>query len=98
MGSRVSRSQADRSQVGRSQISRLPDRFPVGTKYVIESHGGRILRYLEFPDGRHVALPAGERAAGVSSRCGTRTGRRAQPKATAKNISRAAGTDHRLGG
>jgi hypothetical protein len=42
----------------------LPDRFPVGTRYVIEGRGGgegrlRVhSRYLEFPDGRHVDLPA----------------------------------------
>ena len=41
----------------------LPSRFPVGTRYVVEGRGGgegrlRIhLRYLEFPDGRHVNLP-----------------------------------------
>jgi hypothetical protein len=41
----------------------LPSRFPVGTRYVVEGHGGaqgtlRIhLRYLEFPDGRQVKLP-----------------------------------------
>jgi len=38
----------------------LPSRFPIGTRYVVEGRGGgdgclRIrLRYLEFPDGRHV--------------------------------------------
>jgi hypothetical protein len=43
---------------------RLPDRFPVGTRYIIEGRGGgqgRLhvhLRYLEFPDGRQVKLPA----------------------------------------
>ena len=42
---------------------RLPSRFPVGTRYVVEGRGGsrgelRIcLRYLEFPDGRHIDLP-----------------------------------------
>jgi hypothetical protein len=37
---------------------RLPNRFPVGTRFVIEGRGGRIhLRYLEFPDGRQVVLP-----------------------------------------
>jgi hypothetical protein len=47
-----------------SSLDRLPRRFPVGTRYVIEGRGGdrgrlRIhLRYLEFPDGRHVDLPA----------------------------------------
>ena len=41
----------------------LPSRFPVGTRYVVEGRGGnrgrlRIrLRYLEFPDGRHIQLP-----------------------------------------
>ena len=46
-----------------SQVDRLPSRFPVGTRYVVEGRGGgdgRLhihLRYLEFPDGRHVDLP-----------------------------------------
>jgi len=41
------------------EVSRLPSRFPVGTRYVIEGRAGRIcLRYLEFPDGRKVDLPA----------------------------------------
>lgn len=38
---------------------RLPSRFPVGTRYVIEGRAGLIrLRYLEFPDGRKVDLPS----------------------------------------
>ena len=42
-----------------SVVSRLPSRFPVGTRYVIEGREGLIrLRYLEFPDGRKVDLPA----------------------------------------
>jgi hypothetical protein len=41
------------------QVNRLPSRFPDGTRYVIEGRAGRILsRYLEFPDGRRVDLPA----------------------------------------
>jgi hypothetical protein len=58
-----------------SLVDRLPSRFPVGTRYVIEGRGGaqgrlRIhLRYLEFPDGRHVELPVD-----VAAR--TRRGRR----------------------
>jgi hypothetical protein len=41
-----------------SQAVRLPKQFPVGTRYVIEGRAGHIhLRYLEFPDGRHVELP-----------------------------------------
>jgi hypothetical protein len=46
-----------------SQTDRLPSRFPIGTRYVVEGRGtpqGRLRiqsRYLEFPDGRHVDLP-----------------------------------------
>ena len=41
-----------------SAAERLPSRFPVGTRFVIEGKGGRIhKRYVEFPDGRQVALP-----------------------------------------
>jgi hypothetical protein len=48
-----------------SQARRLPSRFPVGTRYVIEGQNGRIgLRYLVFPNGKHLELP-------------TETGRRA---------------------
>jgi hypothetical protein len=55
-------------------VSRLPSRFPVGTRYVIEGREGHIcLRYLEFPDGRKVDLPA-DLAARTKSR--TPAGRR----------------------
>jgi hypothetical protein len=38
--------------------SRLPSRFPVGTKFVIEGRrGGEFSRFLEFPDGTCVRLP-----------------------------------------
>jgi hypothetical protein len=46
-----------------SQADRLPSRFPVGTRYVVEGRRGgegRLhiqSRYLEFPDGRLVELP-----------------------------------------
>jgi hypothetical protein len=45
-----------------SQLHLLPQRFPVGTRYVVEERSGirglRIRsRYIEFPDGRHVDLP-----------------------------------------
>jgi hypothetical protein len=42
---------------------RLPSRFPVGTKFVIEGKRGRegqvqvFNRYLEFPDGTFFPLP-----------------------------------------
>ena len=44
-------------------ISRLPNRFPVGTKFVIEGRragAGQVQvfsRHLEFPDGTFLALP-----------------------------------------
>ena len=44
-------------------LSRLPSRFPVGTKFVIEGkRGGEgqvqvFSRYLEFPDGTCFRLP-----------------------------------------
>ncbi len=50
--------------------SRLPSRFPIGTKFVIEGRRGGegtmqvFSRYLEFPDGTRIRLPkrAGKRA------------------------------------
>ena len=54
-----------------SQVSHLPSRFPVGTRYVIEGRAGRVrTSYLEFPDGRVVALPTS------AGRAGSRAGRR----------------------
>ena len=41
-----------------SSSSRLPKRVPVGTKYIIESNGLSVRRYIEFPDGRRVNLSA----------------------------------------
>ena len=62
--------------------SRLPSRFPVGTRYVIEGRGGRIcLRYLEFPDGRKIDLPA-DLAARTKSRSGS--GRRGNSRSTGR--------------
>jgi hypothetical protein len=51
-----------------SRSSRLPSRFPVGTKFVIESRpresdpreGDQVqifTRYIEFPDGTFLPLP-----------------------------------------
>ena len=35
---------------------RLPKRFPVGTKYILESYGGFVRRYIEYPSGRRIEL------------------------------------------
>ena len=46
-----------------ASADRIPDHFPVGTRYVVEGRGGgqgrfRVKsRYLEYPDGRQVTLP-----------------------------------------
>jgi hypothetical protein len=46
----------------KSFADRLPDRFPVGTRYVIEGRtaaGGGLLiysRFVQYPDGRRMAL------------------------------------------
>lgn len=40
-----------------SSTKSLPDRFPLGTKYVLESRGKRVRRYIEYPDGRRTMLP-----------------------------------------
>jgi hypothetical protein len=51
-----------------NSLDRLPSRFPVGTRYVIEGRrqadgGLRIsMRCLEFPDGRQVRLPSDKAA------------------------------------
>ena len=38
------------------RLTRLPARFPANTKYVLESRGPWVRRYIEFPDGRTVEL------------------------------------------
>jgi hypothetical protein len=44
--------------VNRLVATGLPNRFPPGTRFVIEGHAGKIKsQYLEFPDGRHIILP-----------------------------------------
>ena len=46
-----------------SRSVRLPNRFPVGTKFVIEGRSGGegqvrgLKRYIELPDGTFFALP-----------------------------------------
>ena len=37
--------------------ARLPMHFPLGSKYVLESHGPFVRRYIEFPNGHRVQLP-----------------------------------------
>jgi hypothetical protein len=78
----------------RQQVSHLPNRFPVGTRYVIEGRGGLISeRYLEFPDGRKVDLPSDLAARSGSRARAGRIGRRlARQKRGPKKILNRAGT------
>lgn len=46
-----------REEVMAYRLSRLPSRFPVGTKFVVEGRDGDVKRYIEFPDGTKVRLP-----------------------------------------
>jgi hypothetical protein len=71
------------SKIASSKPSQLPSHLPVGTRYVIEGRGGRILRYIEFPDGRQVQLPAD-----LAERAGVRGSarRRVRQKATARKF------------
>ena len=49
--------------------SRLPARFPVGTKFVIEGRaGGDLSRFIEFPDGTKLRLPKRPSPAGRRAR------------------------------
>jgi hypothetical protein len=36
--------------------ARLPKRLPTGTKYVVESAGAFVRRFLELPNGQRIAL------------------------------------------
>jgi hypothetical protein len=38
------------------RASHLPTRFPIGSKYVLESRGPFVRRYVEFPNGRRIKL------------------------------------------
>jgi hypothetical protein len=39
-----------------NSLSHLPRRLPVGTKYVVESRGEFVHRFIELPDGARIAL------------------------------------------
>lgn len=64
--------------------NRLPSRFPVGTKFVIEGRrggedGAQIYsRYLEFPDGTFLPLPSRPSRAEVKAVRSPRRRRRAR--------------------
>ena len=80
--------------------SRLPRRFPVGAKYVVEGYGGEegnlrlIKRYVVLPGGRRINVPA-DLSQPVSPRAlafrrSSNPGPKPAPKASAKNSPLAA--------
>jgi hypothetical protein len=68
------------------KMTRLPARFPVGTKYVVEARGsakGMTLmhRFVEFPDGRRMELAARVVPACVPEGSARRVTRKSAPAA-----------------
>ena len=51
------REHQDEGRLNMRNSARLPMRFPIGSKYVLESHGPFVRRYIEFPNGHRVKLP-----------------------------------------
>ena len=47
----------DEGRLNMRNSARLPMRFPIGSKYVLESRGPFVRRYIEFPNGHRVQLP-----------------------------------------
>jgi hypothetical protein len=47
--------------------SRLQERYPVGTKYVLEGRGPFVRRYIEFPNGRRIRLSTRKALTGTRS-------------------------------
>jgi hypothetical protein len=47
---------------------KLPSRFPVGTKFVVEGKGRVYSRHIEFPDGTFLPLPPGQVPAELQSK------------------------------
>jgi hypothetical protein len=92
------------------KTSRLPKRFPIGTTYVVEGHGGEdgnlrvFSRYLVLPNGQRINLGAdlGGSVASRARRARSRgksatpnTGKGRAPRP--KKISANAGTSRRHG-
>jgi hypothetical protein len=77
-------------------VSRLPKRFPVGSTYVVEGHGGEdghlrvFSRYVVLPNGQRINLGADLAAAPVSRARRARS-RQAVSTAGAQNIVRSGG-------
>lgn len=81
--------------------NRLPKRFPVGTKFVVEGFGGDegalrvVSRYLILPNGRRVNVPA-HSSQPASSRLSAR--RRSPKLMRSKAKMRSAGNRKKIAG
>jgi len=75
------------SENGRAGV--LPKRFPVGTAYVVEGHGGEnghlrvFSRYVVLPGGRRINL-----GANLDAHLGTDSGGPASPRARGPSLNR----------
>jgi hypothetical protein len=70
------------------RLTRLPARFPANSKYVLESRGPWVRRYLEFPDGRTVELTPRKAA---TCHCAEALAIEAAPATSAKRRKRSVG-------
>ena len=61
-------------------VRRVPRRFPVGAKYIVEGYGGAeghlrvVARYIELPNGRRINV-SGSRAASFDRSRGSQASR-----------------------
>ncbi len=71
------------------QTSRLPKRFPVGTTYVVEGHGGEDGNLRVF--SRYVVLPNGQRINLGADLGSSAPSRARRPRVRAENSSQTSG-------
>lgn len=77
-------------------VRRLPKRFPVGTTYVVEGHGGKdghlrvFSRYVVLPNGQRINLDA-DMAGAPAFRARRARSRQAALAAGAQNSARSGG-------
>ena len=76
------------------KASRLPRRFPEGTKYVVESDGPLVRRFVELPNGKKINLPSRK---AMSCGCGERVSIVPEQETGAESVKAAsvAKTSHR---
>jgi hypothetical protein len=76
------------------KASRLPRRLPEGTKYVVESDGPLVRRFVELPNGKKINLPSRK---AMACGCGERVSIVPEQETGAESVKSAsvAKTSHR---